>query len=45
MHCSCLFIDESIIDGSSEIMCWARDHETTHWTLNRILISRSFVPH
>jgi hypothetical protein len=26
-------------------MCWARDHGTTHWTLNQTLISRSLVPH
>jgi hypothetical protein len=42
-RCQCLFIDESIIDESSEVMCWARDHGTTHWILNRTLISRSFV--
>jgi hypothetical protein len=24
-------------------MCWARDHETTHWDLNETLISRSPV--
>jgi hypothetical protein len=41
---SCLFIDGSTIDGSSGVMCWARDHGTTHWTLNGTLISRSPVP-
>jgi hypothetical protein len=40
----CLFIDESTIDESSGVMCWARDHGTTHWTLNGTLISRSPVP-
>jgi hypothetical protein len=39
-RCQCLFIDSGM-KRNHVLSTWSR--RTTHWTLNRILISRSFV--